>query len=135
MSLHLSDQDDRPEYPNDLSPDMKDFLAICFNKDPQKRPSARGLLRHKWVQYHRATLRNSWSRTQGLRSRGQRPSAAHTKVSVVVDRILQVAPSLSNDFLSSIAVRSKKTLSSAWCCYRQHHQTCPYFFVGRAFLD
>ena len=71
---------------------MTDFLQQCFQKDPQRRPTARQLLRHRWVVYNRQTLRSSWSRTQGMKSRGQKTDA-HVSVSTVVERILQVCPS------------------------------------------
>ena len=68
---------------------MRDFLLACFQKDPQRRPGAAALLRHRWVRHHRATLRASWSRTAGLKARGGRTDA-HVCVSAVVERILQV---------------------------------------------
>lgn len=59
-------QDEHPPLPEDISPGMHNMLLQCFNKDPQKRPDARTLLRHPWIQHNRQTLRSSWSRTQGL---------------------------------------------------------------------
>lgn len=59
-------QDEHPPLPEDISPGMHNMLLQCFNKDPQKRPDARTLLRHPWIQHNRQTLRSSWSRTQGM---------------------------------------------------------------------
>ena len=83
-------QDEGPELPPDLSADMTDFLQICFQKEPHRRPSARALLKHRWITYNRQTLRSSWSRTQGMKSRGQKTDA-HVSVSTVVERILQAS--------------------------------------------
>ncbi|KXS95364.1 hypothetical protein AC578_8294 [Pseudocercospora eumusae] len=32
-----------------FSKDFKDFVALCLNKDPEKRPSAKSLLKHAWI--------------------------------------------------------------------------------------
>lgn len=82
-------QDEKPELPTKMSGDMHDFLHQCFQKDPQKRPTARDLLRHKWITYNRRTLRSSWSRTQGAKNMGKKTDA-HKSVSTVVEQILQV---------------------------------------------
>ncbi|MFN3383010.1 MAG: hypothetical protein ACK41O_26385, partial [Runella zeae] len=29
--------------------DLRDFLERCFTKDPNQRPKARDLLKHKWI--------------------------------------------------------------------------------------
>ncbi|KAJ1974569.1 Protein kinase of the Mitotic Exit Network [Dimargaris xerosporica] len=42
-------EDDCPPLPPGISDDLTDFLHQCFQKDPEKRPSARQLLRHAWV--------------------------------------------------------------------------------------
>ncbi|KAL3139702.1 hypothetical protein ABBQ38_004012 [Trebouxia sp. C0009 RCD-2024] len=80
-------QDEHPPLPEDISPGMHNMLLQCFNKDPQKRPDARTLLRHPWIQHNRQTLRSSWSRTQGLKARGIRTDA-HVSVNSVVERML-----------------------------------------------
>lgn len=66
-------QDEHPPLPEDISPGMHNLLLQCFNKDPQKRPDARTLLRHPWIQHNRQTLRSSWSRTQGQSLKQERP--------------------------------------------------------------
>jgi serine/threonine protein kinase len=43
-------QDDLPPFPKDISDVVKDFLLLCFHKDPLLRPSARSLLMHPWLQ-------------------------------------------------------------------------------------
>jgi hypothetical protein len=62
-------------------------------QDPSMRPDARGLLQHEWVQFNRRTLRGTWSKTQGFKSRaatgGPKATDAHESVNSVVARILQ----------------------------------------------
>ena len=41
--------DKRPPLPERISPDLRDFLKQCFQKDPAKRPSARRALAHAWL--------------------------------------------------------------------------------------
>ncbi len=38
-----------PPIPEHFSPELKDFLSYCFEKDPEKRIDAKGLLKHKWL--------------------------------------------------------------------------------------
>ena len=38
-----------PEIPSHLSSDAKDFVTLCFQRDPQKRPTATELLQHPFV--------------------------------------------------------------------------------------
>ncbi len=43
---------------------VQDFLRLCFQKDPRKRPSATSLLQHEWIMQNRRTVRNSWRKGQ-----------------------------------------------------------------------
>jgi len=42
-------QDDHPTLPENISEPLKNFLLLCFNKNPNKRPSAQELLNHPWI--------------------------------------------------------------------------------------
>jgi len=85
-------QDEHPALPENVTEDMQGFLLECFQKDPQKRPDARALLRHAWLRQQRATLRSTWSNT--VKARGERTDA-HASVTNVVERILQVSVTVS----------------------------------------
>ncbi|GMH46908.1 hypothetical protein TrVE_jg11879 [Triparma verrucosa] len=43
-------QDDHPPMPAGVSDSLKDFLLLCFKKDPNMRTSAAELLSHQWLQ-------------------------------------------------------------------------------------
>jgi len=34
--------------PEDITPELRDFLNKCFIKDPENRPDAKTLLKHPW---------------------------------------------------------------------------------------
>jgi hypothetical protein len=46
---HVAKHTAPPTLPAGLSPDLHDFCALCFRRDPAERPSARRLLRHPLV--------------------------------------------------------------------------------------
>lgn len=39
-----------PPLPETCSESLRDFLTLCFNKNPEKRPSAELLFEHEWLQ-------------------------------------------------------------------------------------
>ena len=42
-------ENERPPFPNNISPEMESFLSQCFIRDPMKRATARSLKRHALV--------------------------------------------------------------------------------------
>ncbi|KAJ6238182.1 mtk1/mekk4 [Anaeramoeba flamelloides] len=42
-------QEDRPPLPENISPNLKNFLEQCFQKNPSLRVTAKNLLKHPWV--------------------------------------------------------------------------------------
>jgi serine/threonine protein kinase len=42
-------EDDRPPLPENISPELRDFLIKCFCKEPEDRPTARELLLSPWL--------------------------------------------------------------------------------------
>ncbi|EMD38930.1 hypothetical protein CERSUDRAFT_112640 [Gelatoporia subvermispora B] len=45
-------EDDMPPIPEGCSESLQDFLKLCLNKDPTKRPSAEMLCEHDWLKRH-----------------------------------------------------------------------------------
>ncbi|XP_077248433.1 MAP3K epsilon protein kinase 1-like isoform X3 [Tasmannia lanceolata] len=58
-------QDEQPPIPDNLSPDITDFLRQCFKKDAMQRPDAKTLLLHPWIQNSRRALQSSLRQTGG----------------------------------------------------------------------
>ncbi|KDQ26670.1 hypothetical protein PLEOSDRAFT_30777, partial [Pleurotus ostreatus PC15] len=50
-------EDAMPPLPEGCSPICEDFLKLCFNKDPEKRPGAEMLCEHPWLQQNYAALK------------------------------------------------------------------------------
>ncbi|KAH8108352.1 hypothetical protein DFH11DRAFT_1732067, partial [Phellopilus nigrolimitatus] len=44
--------DPMPPIPDEWSPLLKDFLKLCFQRDPADRPSAEALCEHDWLKEH-----------------------------------------------------------------------------------
>jgi hypothetical protein len=61
------------------------------------------LLQHEWIQYHRRTLRSSWTRAQGYHARGAGP--AHESVTSVVERMLVSAEAGGDESPDAAALR------------------------------
>ncbi|KAJ7536364.1 hypothetical protein O6H91_12G066000 [Diphasiastrum complanatum] len=57
-------QDDHPPIPEHLSAGITDFMHQCFQKDAKRRPDAKTLLKHPWIQWNsRRALHNSFQQT------------------------------------------------------------------------
>jgi len=56
---------ERPPLPEGISDLLADFLKQCFQKDQRKRPTARKLLQHSWIEKMQNDLKRSWPRQSG----------------------------------------------------------------------
>lgn len=56
----------------------------CVVQDPTARPTARDLLQHSWITFNRRTLKSSWSRTRGLKTRAGGPLAGECALAGLV---------------------------------------------------
>lgn len=59
-------EDDCPPFPDKISDSLRDFLTLCFNKDPALRPRAETLFEHEW-------LRKTWNGHKELRPQDSVP--------------------------------------------------------------
>lgn len=51
---HIAEAEEHPPFPESISPELVEFLKRCFERDPEKRPSAVELLKHAWMANSRA---------------------------------------------------------------------------------
>ncbi|KAJ2487359.1 Protein kinase of the Mitotic Exit Network [Coemansia sp. RSA 2320] len=52
-ALYRIVEDDHPPIPEGISEELKDFLLLCFQKNPQDRPTAPELMSHGWTMQYR----------------------------------------------------------------------------------
>ncbi|KAJ4496933.1 hypothetical protein C8R41DRAFT_824034 [Lentinula lateritia] len=71
-------QDDCPPIPEGASAVVKDFLACCFQKDPNLRIGARKLLRHPWMVGVRARVKEAEAEKKDEQGQSHRHSTDNT---------------------------------------------------------
>jgi serine/threonine protein kinase len=49
LLYHITNSNDPPHVPDDVSEDLRAFILICFKRDPKDRPTADLLLLHKFI--------------------------------------------------------------------------------------
>ncbi|KAI3424220.1 hypothetical protein D9Q98_009576 [Chlorella vulgaris] len=81
--FHIASCKGPPEIPQHLSPECKDFLYLCFNRDWKARPQASTLLRHPFLAD--VPLRS-------YLSGGPSPNAAALAQAAVVQRAPRISP-------------------------------------------
>nr|GLL43718.1 mitogen-activated protein kinase kinase kinase NPK1-like [Ipomoea trifida] len=74
--FHIGTTKSHPPIPEHLSPEAKDFLLKCLQKEPNLRPTASDLLQHPFVtgEYHEShpIQRNSFMNNSGNKMAGQK---------------------------------------------------------------
>ncbi|KAJ5071692.1 mtk1/mekk4 [Anaeramoeba ignava] len=98
QALYRIVQDDMPPLPDGISPELKDFLTQCFQKDPFLRVSATRLLEHDWIQS--AVNENYQSEKQKKRHRRKRhhKKKSHSSRRNKLEQPQQLAPDNDDDF-------------------------------------
>jgi serine/threonine protein kinase len=120
-ALYRIVRDDYPPLPTGISPDLKDFLLKCFQKEPLLRKSASELLKHSWI-LKNSTLRaselemkenlySSFTESQSCKSSTSNlpSSSRHSSVSVISfhqslnQSLNNSSKDLQDDYLSLIS--------------------------------
>ncbi|RKP08881.1 kinase-like domain-containing protein [Thamnocephalis sphaerospora] len=78
-------EDDSPPLPEEISPDLRDFLQQCFCKEPEERPTARELLESVWLREHIATASKAKLAAESAKSHAASVSTASAATAVVAD--------------------------------------------------
>ena len=47
--MHIAQTEHPPNFPDFLSMDAKNFLSLCFRRNPRDRPNVRKLLTHPFI--------------------------------------------------------------------------------------
>ncbi|CAE6452233.1 unnamed protein product [Rhizoctonia solani] len=81
-------EDERPPIPEGFSPMLRNFLELCFNKDPDLRPNAAILFEHPW-------LKQKWGAYKALRPQDSIPFLRRVSADLQrSDAVRQLAASL-----------------------------------------
>ncbi|KAK2998017.1 hypothetical protein RJ639_025013, partial [Escallonia herrerae] len=119
-------QDERPPIPDSLSPAITDFLGQCFKKVKQnasKRPDAKTLLSHPWIQNSRRVLQSSL-RCSGTRRNIEENGSTKAETSNGDDQSTAGSPSAeklkesNTEFLSAEAAETVKSSEDNGLSYK-----------------
>jgi serine/threonine protein kinase len=82
-------RDEHPPLPAGISDSLRDFLLLCFKRDPKDRPSAEDLMNHSWLMDEHKALHETWTRPSHARTAST--SASDTEDVVIAKVIDQMA--------------------------------------------
>ena len=82
-------RDEHPPLPAGISDSLRDFLLLCFKRDPKDRPSAEDLMNHSWLMDEHRALHETWTRPSHARTAST--SASDTEDVVIAKVIDQMA--------------------------------------------
>lgn len=112
-------QDDYPPFPESISQALRDFLLLCFQKEPMMRASAAKLLEHPWL-YNSSTNSNLAQTSRLLKSKsissGEENNDADSIVAAIKMYQQVVSPHPSDISSSSVGesmkMEAKKILAA-----------------------
>ncbi|KAJ1306725.1 hypothetical protein OPQ81_007714 [Rhizoctonia solani] len=97
-------EDEHPPIPEGFSPMLRNFLELCFNKDPDLRPSAAILFEHPW-------LKQKWGAYKELRPQDSIPFLRRVSADLQrSDAVRQLAASLDPTFYNGGALEDSQYL-------------------------
>ncbi|CEL61904.1 Cytokinesis protein sepH OS=Aspergillus niger (strain CBS 513,88 / FGSC A1513) GN=sepH PE=3 SV=1 [Rhizoctonia solani AG-1 IB] len=95
-------EDERPPIPDGFSPMLRNFLELCFNKDPDLRPSAAILFEHPW-------LKQKWGAYKELRPQDSIPFLRRVSADLQrSDAVRQLTSSLDPNFYNGGALEDSQ---------------------------
>ena len=69
---------------------MRDFLLLCFKRDPKDRPSAEELINHTWLMDEHKVLAETWTKRDASGGRTQNDDAEEGVIVKVIDQMAKV---------------------------------------------
>ncbi|KAJ2336451.1 Protein kinase of the Mitotic Exit Network, partial [Coemansia sp. RSA 2681] len=108
-ALYRIVEDDHPPIPEGISEELKEFLLLCFQKEPANRPTAAELMSHSWImQYGRnrkemKMLRRTCSRKMSSYMAGNKAPADYPTFNAAMIAPLAEVPEASGSASASEA--------------------------------
>ncbi|QRV88801.1 cytokinesis protein sepH [Ceratobasidium sp. AG-Ba] len=124
-------EDESPPIPEGFSPMLRNFLELCFNKDPDLRPSAAILFEHPW-------LKQKWGAHKELRPQDSIPflrrvSADLQRSDAVRQLAISMDPSIYNGSALDDVPRSPPTRPSITIPHSNEEPLFIHQFTGNSF--
>ncbi|KAJ2883349.1 Protein kinase of the Mitotic Exit Network, partial [Coemansia aciculifera] len=100
-ALYRIVEDDHPPIPEGISEELKDFLLLCFQKEPANRPTAAELMSHSWTMQYRSNrkemkmLRRTCSRKMSSYIAGNRAPVDYPTFNAAMIKPLAEVPEAS----------------------------------------
>ena len=83
-------RDEHPPLPTGISEALRDFLLLCFKRDPKDRPSAEELINHTWLMDEHKVLAETWTKRDASGGRTQNDDAEEGVIVKVIDQMAKV---------------------------------------------
>ncbi|GME93041.1 unnamed protein product [Ambrosiozyma monospora] len=94
-----------PDETSPLSASSKDFVRICLNTNPERRPTARELLNHPWISGH--TAYNTYNLIPNIRANFNAKKALQLAIrKVIMENNLKKLKALNEEVASATIVNS-----------------------------
>ena len=102
-------RDEHPPLPPRISDAMKDFLLLCFKRDPKDRPTAEELMNHTWLMDEHKVLSEILPKSEGAATSAAGEANGEDVIAKVIDQMANIGVNAPN---ASASANMSSLLSS-----------------------